>query len=234
MSQGIKTNTLLNISIASLVFFGTTLVAVAQGHLFVANFGGGVNAPISDASGNRIMWPSPYVADLFWSTDTSALMDEMIAVGQNTPFFASTNLGAGYFVGGDVTLPAGYILAQIRVWDTNYGSTYYEARDNGGEFGFSNLIIAIAFPPPGGPGFLVGLKSFQLQRLPHLRLSTTLTNTLLFSWTTNITNYALQQNNGFNATNWITLTNRPVVVASQNQVTIPKPQATMFYRLVSQ
>jgi len=209
---------------------------MGQGQIAFGNlFKGYVNAPISDAAGQLITWPSPYVADLFYSSNTHALMDELIATGQPVDFLAPTNYGAGYFFLRTVTLPVvGVILAQVRAWDTNYGSTYYEARDKGGEFGFSNLILTDAGAPPGVPGLLIGLQSFQLQRLPRLNIRSTAANTLLFSWPTNITAYALQQNGGFNTSNWATLPKPPVVVGSQNQVTIPNPSETRYYRLVSQ
>lgn len=228
-------------AIASLLFLGTTAVATAQlqccGEVAFGNFGLlSLDAPISDAAGQLITWPSPYVADLFYSNNTNALMDDLIDTGTTVGF----TYGAGLFFYGIVRLPVDFatvdflVLAQVRVWDTNYGSTYYEARDKGGEFGFSNLIVATAWPPPGSPGFLTGLQSFQLQRLPHLAIGPTLTNTFLFTWPTNFTTYALQLNSRLDSTDWTTLTNAPIVVGSQNQLTLPKAQGTMFYRLISQ
>jgi hypothetical protein len=181
-----------------------------------------------------ITGPGPYVADLFWSINTNAAMDSLTAVGHITSFSGPAPYGPGYFFGGAVTLPFDYLLAQVRAWDINYGTNYYQARDSGGEFGFSNLIIVRPEPPPGTPEPLFGLQSFQLQRLPHLSVSLTTTNTLLFSWPVEVTSYALQQNRGFDAANWVTLTNLSVVVGSQNEVIIPKPEESVFYRLISQ
>jgi len=156
--------------IASVLLFGTTAVAVAQsyiGELAFANFGDGVNAPISDASGNVIIGSNPYVADLFWSINTNASMDSLAPAGYNTSFFVTNRYGGGYFYSVNAKLPIAYLLAQVRAWDTNYGSTYYEARDTAGEFGFSNPIIVHPVLPPAVPSRLTGLQSFQLQRLPH-------------------------------------------------------------------
>jgi hypothetical protein len=226
----------MNTLMASLLF-GTTAVATAQfsGQVDFANFyPADVNAPISDASSNRIIGPSPYVTDLFWSMNTNASMDSFTAVDRNTPFSTATNNGGGYFFGGAVRFYWTPILAQVRAWDTNYGSTYYEARDNGGEFGFSNFIIVTPANPLDLPAPLTGLQSFQLQRLPSLSVSYTTTNTLQFSWPVEVTSYSLQQNRGFDAANWVTLTNLPVLVGAQNEVIIPKPQESAFYRLISQ
>jgi hypothetical protein len=126
-------------------------------------------------------------------------------------------------------------VAQVRVWDTTYGSTYYQARDNGGEFCFSNLITIAPSVPPGTATPLFGLQGFQLQRLPHLTSTLTTTNTILFSWPIEVTSYAVQQNPDLWPTNWVTLPNTPVTVGQQQQVTVPLPSSgKMFYRLVSQ
>ena len=229
-------------AIALLLLFAATVVAFAQGQVVFANFGfSAAIAPISDVSGDRIIGPSPYVAHLFWSVDTNATMDSLAPIGADASFLSqpitNAGYGYGYFFGGAITFPVfppQNIVAQVRVWNTNYASTYYEARDKGGDFGFSNLVIVEPIPPPGTPDPLIGLQSFQLQRLPHLSIARTPTNTLSFSWPTNITTYALQQDSSLDSPNWTTLTNTPVVVGSQNQVILLTPQVTMFYRLISQ
>jgi hypothetical protein len=166
-------------------------------------------------------------------------MDSLAPIGVDASFITqpitNSGFGYGYFFGGVITFPpVDYIVAQVRVWNTNYGATYSEARDKGGDFGLSNLVIVRPSAPPGTPSPLTGLQSFQLQRLPHLSISQTPTNTVLFTWPTNITTYALQQDSDLSTTNWTTLTNKPVVVGFQHQVTIPKPDNNMFYRLISQ
>lgn len=222
-----------------LILVLVSIISVAQNKTVFSNVGpsGIPNAPVSDASGNLIGTGRPYVADFFWSTQLDTPMDSLMPYGKDTPFQSLTNgtTHDGYFFGGVVQFVlAGDILAQVRVWDTNFGSTYYEARDNGGEFGYSNIITNFPIPPPASPNYLLGLQSFQLQRLPRLSISPTPTNALLFTWPTNITSYSLQENSDLNMANWTTLTNATAVVGSQIQVTITKPQSTMFYRLISQ
>jgi len=175
----------------------------------------------------------PYVADLFWSTDTTAQADSLNAAGFNALFSTLP----GYFNGGGKDLGVGIVpvLCQVRVWDTNYGSTYYQARDKGGEFGFSNLIIITPSPPPGTATPLLGLKGFQLQQLPNLTAVATATNTIVFSWPTEQTTYAVQQNPDFSPNNWVTLPNQPVTVGQQQQIILLVPSiGRMFYRLISQ
>ena len=224
---------------AFLTFFlipATASVALGQGEITFSNGALGVNAPISDASGNPIIGPGPYIADLFWSPNTNAAMDILSAAGAETGFSSNSMNGGGYFF-GLVTLPVGEIpvVVQVRVWDTNYGTTYYSARDSGGEFGFSNLIIVVPDLPPGQPSALAGLQSFKLQRLPHVTTLLTTTNTIVLSWQTQQTAYAVQQNPNLSPTNWTTLAITPVTIGQQEQVITPVTNtARMFYRLVSQ
>ena len=222
------------LTFAFLVFAASP--ALAQGEITFSNGALGVNAPISAASGNRIIGPSSYVADLFWSSDTNAPMDSLVAAGSETGFSSTTMNGGGYFY-GFVTLSVGEIpvLVQVRVWDASYGSTYYAARNSGGEFGFSNRFIITPSVPPGQPASLFGLQSFQLQRLPHVTTVLTTTNTIVFLWPAEQTAYSVQQNRDLSPTNWTTLSNAPVTIGQQQQVVVPVPATgRMFYRLVSQ
>ena len=130
--------------------------------------GTALNAPVTNLTGQRIVGPSPYVADLYWSSDSNALLDSLVAAGFNQPFSTIT-LSGGYFLGGVKTLPTVVpVLVQVRVWDTTYGATYAQARDNGGEFGASNPILLppLDFPPGSGTP-LTGLQGFQLGRIPE-------------------------------------------------------------------
>ena len=56
---------------------------------------------------------------------------------------------------------------------------------------------------------------------------------LLFSWPAP-TGFWLQQNSNLATTNWITCTNAPVVMGGSNQVSMPQPYGSAFYRLMSQ
>ncbi len=67
---------------------------------------------------------------------------------------------------------------------------------------------------------------------PPLTISLTATNTVLISWPSPYSGFALQQNSNLNTTNWVTLTNTPIAVGSQYQVTIPPPTGNQFYRLM--
>jgi len=214
-------------------FLATSFWSFGQAAINFANIGFTINAPVTNAAGNLIVG-SPYVAHFFWSSNMQSAMDNLEPAGSDTPF--SNFQGGGYFLGGSLGLPIGEIpiLAQVRAWDTNYGSEYYQARDNGGEFGFSNLIIAHPSLPPGTATPLFGLEGFQLERLPHVTTLLTTTNTIMLGWQTQQTSYAVQQSADLSPTNWTTLAITPVTIGQQEQVVIPVTNTPrMFYRLVS-
>jgi hypothetical protein len=148
-----------------------TLLALSsygQGEIIFANLASGVDAPVTNAAGIRIVGPAPYLADLFWSSDTNAPTDSLTPAGFNQPFSTSTLYGGGHFVAGCRLMPtADWIRAQVRVWDATYGPTYEQARDNGGEFGSSNLILVRPDLPPGPCAPLTGLQGFQLGTIPE-------------------------------------------------------------------
>jgi hypothetical protein len=64
-----------------------------------------------------------------------------------------------------------------------------------------------------------------------LSLGLSPTNTLVFTWTSSTTGYILQANTSLSSTNWVTLTNAPVTVGSNNQIILPTPASNQFYRL---
>src|ERR1041384_3885973 len=82
-------------------FVLTILPAHAQRTLGFANIANGINAPITNASGQRISGPGPFVADLFYSTNTNSVpnplgSDSFLAAGFSQGF---SSAGAGYFLG---------------------------------------------------------------------------------------------------------------------------------------
>src|SRR5687768_3457556 len=111
-----------------LFFTGSASVLLAQGTLNFSSFATGVNAPVTNYGGLRITaWLGvPYVADLFYSTTTNSSTFDFQAAGFNQPFSTLTLSGGGYFLGGARTINGvtGTILAQVRVWNSAWGSTW--------------------------------------------------------------------------------------------------------------
>jgi hypothetical protein len=69
---------------------------------------------------------------------------------------------------------------------------------------------------------------------PTLQVAPTGNQAVLLAWPTNATGFVLQQNMALGSTNWATVTNAPVVVGSEEQVTLPASAAGSFYRLLNQ
>jgi len=155
----------------TLIVLGIAVVAPltlsAQRSLDFANCAPGVNAPITNASGNRITAPGPFIVDLFYNTNTNAVPnplggDSFLAGGFNQGFSSGR---PGYFLGGSKSLTATNIVVQIRCWDATYGSTYAAARDAGGQFGYSGTFVIRLTTAPTTPVLLGGLNGFKLTTL---------------------------------------------------------------------
>ena len=133
---------------------------------------GGINAPVFDANGNRLMGTN-YAAEL-WGGISSESLSPMLDLDSHQrvilPF--STGLAAGYFFStASMTLfeaPGNsFAWAQVRAWDARLGGTYEGVAALGqGGYGVSPLVFARGGDPnganPSPPGYLTGLQSFSL------------------------------------------------------------------------
>jgi hypothetical protein len=83
--------------------------------------------------------------------------------------------------------------------------------------------------------YSIGMSVFSLglPTPPPLNITSKDTS-IICSWSVPSPAFAVQESPDLNPAHWTTLTNSSVVVGSQNEVTIPEPQGTMFYRLASQ
>ena len=91
--------------------------------------------------------------------------------------------------------------------------------------------VAVAVGTSGLPG---GIYILQSVRPPSLSITAT-TSALNLSWTVPSTDFVLQQSVGLPATNWSALPAVPSLnsVTLQNQVTLPPPNASAFFRLAT-
>ena len=79
-----------------------------------------------------------------------------------------------------------------------------------------------------------GMTFYRLTRTavgPSLQIESTSSSTVTISWPTTSAEFALQRSSGFPTGNWLTLTNKPVVIGNRNQVTIPVSGEEVFFRL---
>jgi hypothetical protein len=66
---------------------------------------------------------------------------------------------------------------------------------------------------------------------PQLNATLSASNMMVFTWTSPPTGCLLQASGLLGGTNWVTLTNTPMTVGSNNQVVLPAPASNVFYRL---
>jgi hypothetical protein len=96
--------------------------------------------------------------------------------------------------------------------------------------------LAAAVGQLTGLGYPFSGNIFTLQFTPAPALAiASSSGQLVLSWTVPSMNFVLQQNHDLATTNWTDVAGKPVLDYStlRNQVAIPPPPGTMFYRLVS-
>ena len=224
---------------------GTLCVStLAQGTLNFSNFGGGLQAKVTDTDGTTGLAGNAWNADLFWAPGIVTDSTLLAALGQPTSFSTDPQY-AGFFFAGTRTISgetaASIITAQIRVWDTAHGTSWVSCHViNGARVGES-ILFQVTLGNAGSPAVMTELNghpwSVILTGVHAIKPPLTITSTpnhLLLSWSTPAAAFAVQQNPDLNPAHWTTLTNASVVVGSQNQVTLPTSQGSMFYRLISQ
>jgi hypothetical protein len=80
-------------------------------------------------------------------------------------------------------------------------------------------------------GFWGIISAIQTPGSPLLRVLLTSTNTVVIAWPNPSTGFSLQQNAALGNTNWLGVTNTPVVVGNEKQVTVAPPAGNRFFRL---
>lgn len=210
-----------------------TEAGFAQGTIYFANFGQGVNAPVTDCNQAPLVG-SQFMASLFAGPDVDSLA--FIAA---VPFL----LSPGYFNGGIISIPGvpggSTGIVQVAVWNTSAGATFFDALAAGAA-GASPALSIVTASPPNTPSGLVGLgpsyywPGFCPHGLPpprpRLSIDRTDTNTLVCSWPFSAALFAVQES--FDLTNWTTLPDLPTFEGTRNRVIIYPPWRTVFYRLV--
>jgi hypothetical protein len=128
-----------------------------QGTLLLRNFGDGVNAPIYDLNGD-LLAPLPNYRVALYGGGFDSL----------EPLGYASLVSPGFFGTSEpITIPNPPLFwLQIRMWDSNMGSSYEEVRITGGITARSEAFVA-PYPlgdptkdPPVPAPELLGLKSF--------------------------------------------------------------------------
>jgi len=85
----------------------------------------------------------------------------------------------------------------------------------------------VVITPLAGQRFYRLIKS----EAPSLRIARAAANALVLAWPDAFAGYVLQQNPNLTTTNWVAVTNPPVVVNGEKQVTVSPPVGNRYYRL---
>ena len=80
-------------------------------------------------------------------------------------------------------------------------------------------------------GFWGVVAAVQTPGAPLLRIAVTSTNTVIVAWPAPSTGFTLQQNSSLATTNWVALTNTPVLAGDERQVVLPSWPGSRFFRL---
>jgi hypothetical protein len=175
--------------------------AVGSGPLALASPGAVYTS--TNAGATWVLTPLPN-GDGWSGVASSADGNRLVAVGQGrvVGIYTSTNSG--------------------KTWLTNNvpNETWYGAASSAD----GSKLVAIV------PGY--GIYTLHSIPTPRLNLTPSPTN-LTLGWTVPSTNFVLQQNSDLTTTNWSVVTNPPVLNLTnlQNQVTLPSPAGSGFYRL---
>lgn len=118
-------------------------------------------APVFDLDGVTPLNGPQYVAQLY----AGSSLDSLRPIASPSAF--RTGYYAGFFDSRILPLPhippGDTVFAQVRVWESNKGSSYEEARALGGKFARSEILEVIAGNGTLSPTRLAGLTSFHLE-----------------------------------------------------------------------
>jgi hypothetical protein len=206
---------------------GTKIMAAANGDTIYA----------LTNSGGTLTWGM--TGAIAGSADESRLVASSVS-----GTYVSTNSGAswapGTTISGQVTSSAdGSKLAVFNgskvLSSSDYGNTWV-TNNWPNNWVFPNMCSSAdgnrLFAVGNGAGVWTG----QLNPSGNLNISQVASSNVMISWLVPSTNFVLQQNSDLTTTQWIYVTNVPVLNLTnlQNQVMLPLPASTTFYRLGTQ
>lgn len=215
------------------------LTGPAQGTIYFANVGTGLNAPVYMYDGVTKV-SSAFTVELLAGPELNNIRSVATA-----SFFSSA---PGYFNGGTVIVsnvaPRATAWCVVQVWLTQTGSfsNAFASLQFCGACAPFKLVLGGAGTPPSPPAVLTGITTmgpvgglavFE-EPLATLHPQASKTNTLFLIWGNYpVTGwrYSLQQSPDLELNRWFAVTNPPELNASSLQVTIPAPRTNAYYRL---
>jgi hypothetical protein len=179
-----------------------------------------------------------------WTSLAGSADESRLVASSGSGTFVSSNSGAnwkpGTNISGQVTSSAdGSKLAVFS------GSKIYSSSDYGNTWVSNSwpnncFFQSICSSADGNRLFAVGtglnVWTCQLNPSGNLNINRTASSNVVISWVVPSTNFVLQRNLDLTTTSWSNVTNQPVLDLTnlQNQVGLPLPASSTFYRLKTQ
>lgn len=225
-----------------------SIASSADGCKLVAVVGYNDTGPIYVSTNSGLNWsPTESPTNSWYSVASSADGERLIAAAYLGGVYTSVDGGTSWFSN---SLPS---AEWVTVASSADGSALVAATDRGMLYASTNAgtvwvptnssypFFCAAASADGKKLFTTGTTGTQnelyvLQSTPSPQLNlTTAGNNLAFSWLVPSENFLLQQNLDLSSTNWLTLTNTPVLNLTnlEENVVLSPTNVNCFYRLVA-
>jgi hypothetical protein len=213
---------------------GTRIMAAANGDTIYAltNFGGTLTWGVTGASNDT------------WKAIAGSADESRLVASSVSGTYVSTNAGASWAPGtafsGQVTSSAdGSKLAVFNgskvLTSGDYGNTWVTNNWPNG-WVFPNICSSADGNRLFAVGSGTGIWTGQLNPSGNLNISQVASSNVMISWLVPSTNFVLQENSDLTTTQWMDVTNMPILNLTnlQNQVMLPSPAGSVFFRLSTQ
>ena len=215
--------------------YPTRSVVIAGDTNFVATSSGTLPMGMAFDSGTGQVYGTPYATGVFVLT-VSASSSNNPVVTKSYPFLvapAGAAVPAHSVVDITVSPPDGGTATGTGVYTNGTTATVVATPNAGYQFvnWTENSAVLSASPSYTFTNIVNQSLVATFVAVPTLSSLTTQTNTLLLTWPTNFSSFALQQNSSLGTTNWVGTTNPVNVVGTNNQVLIPIRSGSEFFRL---
>jgi hypothetical protein len=195
-------------------------------------------------SGVTWTWTKTGASTDSWRSIAGSANESRLVASSGSGTYVSINSGTNWTLGtnisGQVTSSAdGSKLAVFSgsqvCSSSDFGNTWTPNNWPNSSY-FQNLCASADGNRLFAVGVGIGVWTSQLNPSPNLNISRIAPSNVMVSWLVPSTNFVLQRNLDLTTTQWANVTNPPVLNLTnlQNQVALPLPAGSVFYRLVSQ
>lgn len=177
-----------------------------------------------------------------WKSLAGSADETRLVASSGSGTFVSSNSGANWTPGTNISgqVAASADGSKLAVFS---GARIYSSSDYGNTWVSNNwpnscFFQSLCSSADGNQLFAVGsglngIWTSQLNPSPNLNINRAAAHNVVTSWLLPSTNFILQQSSNLSAASWSNVTNQTVLNLTnlQNQVTMPSPDGSVFYRL---